>query len=229
MDVRDAVASRHHQLDRVAAADHGLAGAEADAHDARVGRVQERQDLLGALDVGADVRMEGRRDAARVRALRPALDPLRRASEVAAAQRRLAQCVDAAGCGEPELVRIAGEDDGAGASRLDEDVDRRVEGGEVGEEPVLVRDAQKREGTGELEAVMLECVRDVPRARTEVTGLAELDGRVAEVTHQLEHAVRRIQIVPADGPLPDTPRARRAREPANAHARNRRSSPRASS
>jgi len=45
MDVRDAVASSRREVDRAAAADDAVAGVEAEAHDARVGRVQERPNL----------------------------------------------------------------------------------------------------------------------------------------------------------------------------------------
>src|SRR5207245_8990340 len=51
----------------------------------------------------------------------------------------------------------------------------------------------------------------------EVAGRAELDARIAERIHGLEHPLRRDQVEPSDRPLPHAPRHRRAGE-ARRHA-----------
>ena len=91
VQVRDPAARRPRELDRVAAADDGVARVEGELHERRIGRLEQRRDLVGALDVGRGVRMERRGDAAVGGAPSGALDPLGRAAEVVALQRGLAR------------------------------------------------------------------------------------------------------------------------------------------
>src|SRR5262249_513318 len=100
-----------------------------------------------------------------------------------------------------------------------------VEEGEILLEALGVADPKRREGADELEAVRPEVRGHRRGVCSEVAGGAELDPGVAEAAHRLEHPVGRDQVVAVDGPLPDAPGARRAREP----HRNLRSARRASS
>src|SRR5262245_35043577 len=113
MEVRDPVACGACELDGIAATDDRVPGVEADLHDTGIRRLEQRRDLLRALDVGGRVRMEGRRDAPGERPARRALDAFRGALEVVAAQGRLMLSLGSARCGEPDLVLVSGENDRA--------------------------------------------------------------------------------------------------------------------
>ena len=139
--MRDSVARRSRELNRIAASHDRVAGVEADLHDLGIGRIEERRDLLRALDVGRGVGMERRRDAAVARPQGGELDSRGRPAQLIRRKRRLALRVGSAGRGEPDLVLVAGEHDRTAGPGRGQDLDRRVEEREVVEEPVLVGDA----------------------------------------------------------------------------------------
>src|SRR5262249_21967970 len=158
------------------------------------------------------VRVEGRLHAGVDRTARGALDPIGGAAELVGRQGGLPGSVRAPGCSEPRLVLVARQDDRAASAGGGKRRDRLVEGSKVVAEAVPVGDAKRREGADELEAVAREPVGDFLGVVAEVAGRAELDPGVAEPAHGLEHPVRRDEVVAADRPLPDTPRAGRTRE-----------------
>src|SRR5207249_881041 len=91
----------------------------------------------------------------------------------------------------------------------------------------FVRDPERCECADELEPVRLERAEDGLRIVAEVARRPELDPPIAERLHGREHPLRRNEVVASDRPLPDAPRARRAREPKGRAHRKRRSCSRA--
>jgi hypothetical protein len=72
------------------------------------------------------------------------------------AERRRAGGVGPAGCGEPDLVLVGGQDDGPEGAGGRKDRDRPVQEPEVLTEPFLVGDPKRRERANQLEPVRLE-------------------------------------------------------------------------
>ena len=139
VQVRDAAAGRSRELDRVAAADDRVARVEGELHERRVGRLEQRRDLVRALDVGRGVRMERRRDAAVGGALARRARPARRRGGSRRPSSDVSRVASGpARGGEPDLVLVAGEHDRPAGAGRGEDLDRPVEEVEILLEPLGV-------------------------------------------------------------------------------------------
>ena len=215
------------ELDGVAAADDGVAGVEGDLHE-RPGRSRRAAPrpprgsrcTSPCADGTPRVTPRSRARAARhARPARPRGGSRRRVSAVA----RVASGRPATR--EPDRRSRRRRARPAPRAGRGEDLDRPVEEREVVAKPVLVGDAERREGADELEPVRRERRATAPGRSPKYPGGPSSIPVYPRPRTVSQHPLGRDQVVAVDRPLPDAPGARRARKPRR--HRNRRSSPRA--